>query len=282
MTATRKMDLGLQLKDSGYALLPRFDSSYRLIDCYPSYENLFDGMPLLQRLFDGLSDRLKSYLVQPIVMAYENDGQAFTHITPARSDQKSMTALRGHTDGAFLYLPNELAPKELAVPEVIGLFCIRNPAGVSTTIYTLSELKRRLSNKTWLQLQKPTFLIGVQASWDMPLDFDLHTIARPLVITGSDGYELIRFSHSGVKSLGIEAEKALNELKSMLPSVEVNLKLNPGDLLLIHNHRSVHGRAAAPNIESMIARRRWLLRFYAHNVGPFNHDVDEWRQLRRV
>ncbi|WP_439852881.1 TauD/TfdA family dioxygenase [Pseudomonas syringae] len=267
MRAIRKVDLGLQLKERGYALLPRFDSSYRLIDCYPSHENLNADMPLLQKLFNGISDRLKYYLVQPIIMTYENDGQAFTHITPARSDQKSMTALRGHTDGAFLHLPDTRGPKELAVPELIGLFCIRNPAAVSTTVYPLGELKQRLSKKIWLQLQQPLFQIGVQASWNMPPSFDLHSLARPLIIMGEDGYELIRFSHSGVRSLTPKAEVALQELKSTLPSVEVNLNLNPGDLLLIHNHRSVHGREAAPNIESMTARRRWLLRFYAEDMN---------------
>ncbi|TMU75617.1 hypothetical protein FGA82_20435 [Pseudomonas fluorescens] len=265
MTVITKMDVELQLKHVGYALLPRFDSSYRLIDCYPSYENLLDGMPLLHRLFEGLSERLKSHSVQPIVMAYENDGHAFTHITPARSDHKSMTALRGHTDGAFLHLPHESATNQLIIPEVIGLFCIRNPAGVSTTLYTLSELKRRLSKKTWLQMQKPEFLIGIQASWKMPVDFDLHTVARPLVVMGRDGSELVRFSHSGVRALSSEAESALTEFKRVLPTAEFNLKLNPGDLLLINNHRAVHGRAAAPNMDSMIARRRWLLRFYATN-----------------
>ncbi|WP_158895894.1 MULTISPECIES: hypothetical protein [unclassified Pseudomonas] len=253
--------------DKGYAVFKRFDSSYGLIKSYPHSAFALDQKGILAAVYQDLSTKLVNSLISPIIMKYENFGAAFTHITPDQKDPKSLKHLRGHTDGAFLHFPTEKPLSKLQIPELIGLYCIRNPGNVCTTVYPLDDVLDGLPDIHIDTLLGENYLIGIQASWNMPRSFILHERPRSLLaIDKVSGKYFVRFSHSKVLPLSPKAKLALNFFKDRLPLHEKNISLIAGDLLIINNMRSIYGRSTAPNEDSVTARRRWLLRFYARSI----------------
>lgn len=262
-----------ELSTKGFLLMKRFDGSFRLLTRYSSNHEIEDSS-----LIDGVRIRLtrkcKELGIRQFTVSEELNGQSWSHIAPSRESSKSISALRGHTDGAFLALPGENLHGQRLMPQLLVLYCIRNASQIPTTLYPWECVESLLSPHAVAGLQLREFRIDIQESWSMPDNFRLHNLPRALVVRNA-GLTQIRFSHSRVTPLSERASRALAELKSVLRQCELKICLEPGDLLIIHNRRSIHGRAEAPRMCEGVNVHRWLLRSYAKlsHVAPCSQEI---------
>ncbi len=80
----------------------------------------------------------------------------------------------------------------------------------------------------------------------------------------------IRYSHSNVIPIGEEgpATDATTALESICSESYVNIVINPGDILLVNNRTSLHGRGEVGKDTG--GQTRWLLRTYGLNLNGLN------------
>jgi hypothetical protein len=72
----------------------------------------------------------------------------------------------------------------------------------------------------------------------------------------------VRYSHSTVipSATGGAAERASNNLEAVCNRIAMPIVVQPGDILLVNNRRSLHGRGEIGGEPG--AQSRWLLRTY--------------------
>lgn len=259
--ATTFIDGPLQsLEKSGFGVIRNADGAHRLLGQYSNFEEVRDNFAkdTISDLFRRLGQHLE---ITPVHYAREGHGHPFTHISPSLAHPKSLGPLRGHTDGAFLRLPFESDLPVPQIPELIVLYCVRNFDGVATTISPARDIVASLDTRTVRALQLPIYSFSMQASWTYDEAEVSRLPPRSILDLGAHG-PLVRFSHSTVSTEFPEGKEALTRFSSVLGKTEIHVCLNPGDLLVIDNQRTVHGRRSAPKSTNMGPAGRWLIRSY--------------------
>ncbi len=154
-----------------------------------------------------------------------------------------------HNDLSFLDDPE--------IPDFVTLGCIRNTEGVATTVVDSEDIFSRLDDKDVTELQKPQYVLR-------------HTYHRGLA-TERVGQKLsaVILPRNEI-CLGVdmipqtsEANIALSSLHKLLERIATPHILQPGEVLVLPNRRTVHAR----NTFTMAAdadNRRWLQRV---NIG---------------
>lgn len=254
-----------QFHDCGFLHISNFDFSYREMESYPSLDCVPNSESFFQNIQNSLGLTLAQIGIEIDHVPFENKNSSVTHITPVAHSPKSFKSLRGHTDGAFLSLPGDASSGALLIPELIILFCIRNPEQIATTLYPLDNIKKHLSATTIAQLRQEKFHIDVQDGWSLPSGYKTHLMPKS-ILANSENVDYVRFSHSQVLPLSKQANQAFQEMIGALEPSELKIELAPGDLLVIHNQRCIHGRSSAPTMNSSPVARRWLLRFYGKST----------------
>jgi Fe(II)/alpha-ketoglutarate-dependent arginine beta-hydroxylase len=150
--------------------------------------------------------------------------------------------------------------------DYIGLFCLRNPGNVATTIGTVDVGKLKASQVDILF--QPRFTIRPDESHQEKNESDLRRANRPdpdrdLINTA---YEKIKKMSTNPEKVSVlfgspdapylrvdpyftdrldddpEAQQALNALIELIDVSLVDLVLQPGDICFIDNYKAVHGR----------------------------------------
>jgi len=202
----------------------------------------------------------------------ENEGSLFVNLVAIPGQgafaEKSRKSLRGHTDGVSFPFTGEDAPEDARIapsPDVVTLMGLRNPEDVPTKVISLVDVLAHLAPDDVDELKKPQYSIRSQKTFVQGMRRMLGkehvAIDVPILKDDSVG-TLIRYSHSAVvpSVTGGAAERASDNLEAACNCVAVPVVMRPGDILIINNRLSLHGRGEIG--DKLGAKSRWLLRTY--------------------
>ena len=220
--------------------------------------------------------------IESISYGSENDGHLFVNLVaipdPGALGEKSKKGMRGHTDGVSFPFPHEDDaddPRIAPAPDFVTLMGLRNRRRVATTVIPVSDVLAQLSSNDIVELSKPQYSIRSQKTFIQGMK---KILQRELVVIDTPilkpvGKEtLIRYSHSNVQATveGGPAEMAARNLEKACIEATRRIVMQPGDVLVINNRLSLHGREEVG--EDTGRDSRWLLRTYGLGTqGLPNH-----------
>lgn len=143
-------------------------------------------------------------------------------------------------------------------PTFVGLLCLRPDPDdrAETLIVDTRDIVHRLDRRTVAELRQPNFAIPPSESFTGGSQ-SLQPIA---VLSGPDDLPEVAVEFNTTRTLTAAAEAALAAFKQAARYESVAVKLGAGDLLIVCNRRTLHGRGIfAPRFEHG-RDNRWLLR----------------------
>lgn len=191
--------------------------------------------------------------------AAESDGSLIQNVCPQLGSEHdqisggSMAQLDLHVELAFLE----------SRPDHIALLCLRadRDGGAETTVSRLDEVIALLDEDTLARLRAERFRTGVDLSFRRHDPSTPTFSGRIALIAGHGPRTTWRLDHASVEALDSEARHALATLLAAVASTKTGIKLTRGDLLLLDNRRTAHGRASfVPHYDGL---DRWLLRAFS-------------------
>jgi len=200
-------------------------------------------------------------LGQPVGYVPEHGGRLVQNIVPTQTDADRQTStssrsnLMFHTETAF----HPFRPRYLL------LLCLRGDPAAHTTLVSVHELMDRLPAEVVNAMFEPRFRTAVDASF---LDGRTNELgsARPL-ITGTRDEPTFIFDADLTVGTDSEAEDVLVQIRDLIDEIKTSVVLQPGDLLVIDNNVTVHGRS--PFTAHFDGNDRWLQRsFVVTDLAP--------------
>lgn len=180
-----------------------------------------------------------SQLGDPVAWSSLQDGRIFNDVLPIRGQEAQQT---GHGSEADLELHIEDCFSDERC-DALALLCLRNNDQVPNTIVTGSDLD--FSALDVDVLFSPRFLIKPDSEHLRKADdtSEAHGLTRPLLF-GSPESPHLRVDVPYTEALpgDTRAAEALEALSAQLAQRAATVCLTEGDLLLIDNHRALHGR----------------------------------------
>jgi L-asparagine oxygenase len=200
---------------------------------------------LLLMIASGLGD--------PVAFRPEKSGALVQDVVPVPGQEEfqgnaGSVLLTFHTENAFH--PHR--------PDYVLLLCLRaDHEGVAgTRTAAIREVLPMLGATTLEALRRPEFLT------EAPPSFGTATVApgpHP-VLDGSPDDPDLQVDFAATRGLTPAAAEALAELGRAFERVAVTSRLQPGDLVVVDNHVTVHGRSAfTPRYDG---QDRWLQRTF--------------------
>jgi len=185
----------------------------------------------------------------------EKRGNIPADITPipgmgaSKSNAGFSEPLGMHTEN--IHLPEERRPN------YVGLYTLRgDPKGQAETLVAdARQIVESLDCETVRQLRQPNFVIRISESFK-----NGPGQSEPMpVITGPEDLPRITTEFNSTVCLTDLAEAAFQKLTQAALKVSVVVRLESGDLLIVCNRRTIHGRGRfTPDFSAK--ERRWLLR----------------------
>ena len=243
------------------------DEGCCLISGYPIDEDKVGRTPEHWNSRSGVSPTLEeemllvlygSLLGDVFGWATQQDGYIVHDVMPIKGMEYSQISsgslqdIWWHTEDAFHPMRGDW----------VGLFCLRNPDRVPTTVSCLSPVQ--LTEETLKVLFEPRFIIRPDDSHaerngtapaehrEVALDLASQHLRelksqppRVAVLFGDTSSPYVRIDPFFMDPIGdTQAEDALKQLTQAIDANLAKLVLQPGDCLLVDNYRTVHGRKA--------------------------------------
>lgn len=179
------------------------------------------------------------------------DGRVLNHVVPQRGLEQDQTS-KGSI--APLLLHSEEAYHELR-PDYVGLMCLRNHNQVATTLVQACDLD--LDFSVIAQLMEPQYIIRQDTGHDAPT-VDPEPIA---LLYGDESEPYLRVDPAYTdEPLTSSAKIAYGSLLAQIEEHKQPVILQPGEMLFLNNHRTIHGRDAfTPKYDGT---DRWLKRLW--------------------
>ncbi|MEJ5999730.1 hypothetical protein [Paucibacter soli] len=203
----------------------------------------------------------------------ENGGHLFVNLVVLAGQgampEKSKKGLRGHTDGVSLPFNGDDDANDVRIapsPDLVTLVGLRNPKAVPTKLMPLDDILAHMLPGDVAELKKPQYSIHSQKTFvqgmKAVLGRELVVIDEPVLKDVGQG-TYVRYSHRSVSPTvsGGAAEQASRNFEAACIQTVVPLVVQPGDVLVVSNRVSLHGRGE-PSGE-VGGQSRWLLRTYA-------------------
>ena len=182
----------------------------------------------------------------------EQGGRLIQDIFPVRSTEhqqvssSSKVVLGSHTETAFH--PHK--------PRYVVLLCLRSDPQAATTYADVADIVVHLSDENLAVLQTNEFVTSVDPSFMSNGEPDAQVRVTPLTATG-EGWSLI-YDQLLMRATTPQAIAALSALHDAVKHTTQQVVLAAGDIMVIDNHRAVHGRTPfAPRYDGT---DRWLKR----------------------
>lgn len=196
----------------------------------------------------------------PISYAQEQNGLTIQNIVPVHKTEhqqistSSKVELEMHTETAF-------HPYK---PDYVMLFCLRGDPNAATTYANLAEILKILEPDTRKVLKKKIFTTSVDISFRSNGEEDQQI---PISIVGEkDGKLTFTYDSFFVRGINEEANNALVSLRSAIKQCTIDIVLQSGDLLVIDNNSTIHGRREfQPRYDGT---DRWLQRVLVRREMP--------------
>jgi len=201
----------------------------------------------------------------PIGYKQEQDGSLFQHIIPASKTEygqistSSKSNLELHTETAF-------HPYR---PSFVLLLCLRGDKNAVTTYADDHEILSHLKLETVEILQQPLFITRVDDSFRTNGEPDVELVLPILRNRGDRDWEITYDSYF-MRGVNQEAQDALDEFNAAIEKSTREIVLDSGQLLVINNKNTVHGRK--PFTARYDGTDRWLMRVLViKNIPPRSH-----------
>lgn len=202
----------------------------------------------------------------PVGYLQEQNGKIIQDIFPIKKtadDQissSSKATLELHTEAAFHpYLPDYLL-----------LLCLRGDKSAGTTYALLSDVLKDIHVGIVNILKKNLFETSVDQSFRLNGEEDVIT-RLPILSYNSNGDFVMKYDRAVMNGVTTEAKMALNIFNKAIERNKQTIFLETGDLVIIDNAISVHGRT------SFSARYdgtdRWLKRVVVRKEVDFIKDT---------
>jgi L-asparagine oxygenase len=219
---------------------------------------------------EGVLLGIASALGLPFSFMREKDGVIIHSISPvqgreeATANDGSLSDFKAHVECA--YFPFR--------PDLLLLLCLRPDAErrAGTLVADIRSALQYLSPWDRDVLRQPLFQIQAPLSFATGLGGQPWSEPRP-VLTGSDSSPEVCLNLNGMRAVTPGAEATLDLLRRLLesPSIVESVVLEAGDLLIVDNRKSVHGRT--PFTARFDGYDRWLQRLYVKvDVWPRRSD----------
>ena len=196
-------------------------------------------------------------LGDPFAYKQEKDGELFQNICPTRhnvaklSSESATVLLDFHTETAFH--PN--------LPDFVMLLCLRSDHDhrARTEVASTRHIIPLLPLKYRSLLFQPLYRTGIDYSFGSPSGKQANGPLLP-VFYGNAYDPFMKYDLDLMKGETLEAQEALSQMQTATNAAKNYVRLEPGDLMIIDNRRTVHSRSEfTPQFDG---RDRWLQRCY--------------------
>lgn len=209
----------------------------------------------------------------------ENDGRLVRDVVAREgaadeeSSQGWTSNLPWHVDGAYRPLTEEALAAKMNLspaPRWLAFAVIYNAQRIPLTVASLDEIVERMDRQEIAALARDEFDVHSPASFGSPLVTSGVAILLP---DGGGGY-FSRFNQNKCFGRTSAARSALEGFSRALslPDIRHCIDLEPGDIIILDNWRSLHARSAY--VPRWDGRDRWLLRSYVAPTGQTSKPKD--------
>lgn len=197
----------------------------------------------------------------PISFAQEQSGALIQNILPVHKTEyeqistSSKVQLALHTETAF-------HPYK---PDYVMLLCLRGDPEAVTTYANVEDVIRLLDNEIISYLQDPVYATGVDKSFMSPNKTYKQTTLPILKKISNDEYNFL-YDEDLMKPMNVLASMAMDKLKEAISKCIKEVVLKTGDLLIIDNNKTIHGRK--PFQPRYDGTDRWVQRMLVREQLP--------------
>lgn len=226
----------------------------------PPTPKVIDSVPAMDIAESSLLEYAKQ-LGNPVAYSQEQNGRLIQHIFPIRTmetDQISSSSkvdLELHTETCF-------HPYR---PDYVMLLCLRGDESAPTTYACLEDILGNIEPEVVIELMKEQFFTTIDKSFRMHGESDAQ-VKTSVLYNDENGYVNLRFDSSVMSGENYTADLALNELKKIVASNVKEFTLREGQLAIMDNRVTIHGR------KHFVARYdgtdRWLMRCMVRSNMP--------------
>lgn len=197
----------------------------------------------------------------PISFAQEQSGALIQNILPVHKTEydqistSSKVQLALHTEAAF-------HPYK---PDYVMLLCLRGDPLAVTTYANIDDIVKLLDNEMISYLQDPVYSTGIDKSFTS-LEKKYKEVKLPILKNiGNNEYNFL-YDEDLMKPTNILASMALEKLSEAISKCIKEVVLQTGDLLIIDNNKTIHGRK--PFQPRYDGTDRWVQRMLVRKELP--------------
>jgi L-asparagine oxygenase len=183
---------------------------------------------------------INSMLGEMVAYEAEGEGRLFQDMVPnpalaeRQQSQSSKVELECHTEQAFSPLR----------PDWISLGCLRGDASAATYSMSVRALLDALAPCVLSRLREELWMTDVDESFLGDHAFGDDAIRGPMAILQGSADDPHLVFDQQMSAITPDAQDVLQEIIDRYPHLRREHILKPGELLLIDNHRTVHGRSS--------------------------------------
>lgn len=242
----------------GVVLYPSFEASLPLgpIPPTPLHD---EEIPVLREPLVALVDRTLRY-GKLVGYKQEQEGKLIQHIFPKRKNEaqqisgSSRVQLALHTESAF-------HPYK---PDYVVLMCLRGDPAAATTFANVDDIVSQLEGEFIEELMKEQFITRIDDSFRTHGEPDVEMLL-PILTWNPDCWHLT-YDEAFMVGTTPKAIHALERLREAIDQAVQEVTLAAGDILVIDNKTTVHGRR--PFTPRYDGTDRWLLRALVRKELP--------------
>lgn len=197
----------------------------------------------------------------------EQNGQIIQNIIPVHKTEYSQISTSSKTE---LYLHTEAAFHPYK-PKYVLLLCLRGDSTAFTTYANIEDILANLKPETISVLRQKIFKTSIDDSFRTNGEKDKDILLSVLGLNGWDNDSII-YDKALMKGTNESACLALDELQNAIDNNTKEVALKTGDLFVIDNNTTVHGRK--PFQPRYDGTDRWVQRVFVVDELPPSSDID--------
>jgi L-asparagine oxygenase len=203
----------------------------------------------------------------PVSYIQEQQGQLIQNIVPVHKTESqqistsSKVELALHTETAF-------HPYK---PDYVMLLCLRGDPMAVTTYATVSDILKHVSTASKHMLMEKMFTTGIDLSFRTNGEEDKE-IPISIINKGANGRLTFTYDMTVVKGKSWIAKELLEEVQWAIEKCTQEIVLKTGDLLVIDNRNTIHGRK--PFQPRYDGADRWVQRVLVRKELPPSDQIN--------
>lgn len=203
----------------------------------------------------------------PISYEQEQKGRLIQNILPVKNFESKQISTSSETE-LLLHTETAFHPYK---PEIILLMCLRGDEEAFTTYAHVDSFIESLGTDVVNVLQQPRFVTSLDESFINEKQRDMELVICPLRKDHNGNWELT-FDYSLMRGTDDEAAACLYLLKDKIMKSVKSICLEAGDILVVDNKSTVHGRSIFhPRYDGT---DRWLKRILVTKQMPPRQHID--------